>query len=102
MFLGYAIIQLPDLLLVLYERLKKIMGCRNLQNTGTAAIDAAPIQILVSTAPRQSQTEAEANSVMNRVSRVEEDNIKLFRKLDEILVAIDKSIITRTHQIRTD
>jgi len=102
LFLGYAIIQLPDLLLVLYERLKKIMGCRNLPNTGTVAIDAAPIQILVSTVPRQSQTKAEANSVMNRGSRVEEDNVKLFRKLDEILVAMDKSINTRTHQIRTD
>ena len=94
MFIGYAIIQLPDFVLILYQRLKNIMRFQNVQNTNTTEIDVAPVKSLISSAPHQAQTEEQEDSVNNRVSRLEEDNVNIYRKLDEILVTMDKMHVT--------
>ena len=102
MFIGYAIIQLPDFLLILYERLKSIKWCQNVQNTNTTEIGVAPITILMARAPNQTQNEEDANSVKNRFSKLEENNIDMCRNLAEMRVAMEEMRVTITNHIKTD
>jgi hypothetical protein len=82
LFIGFAIIQLPDFLLVVYNHLSKTKHVgkvkqSDLANTGSSFNTVRP----------QSNPRGQNESVLNeaRLRKLEEDMKKMFGKLDEII-----------------
>ena len=71
-----------------------------MQNAPPTKIGVAPITVLMSTTPNQDHPEEESVSVKNRVSRIEQDIIKIFRKLDEMLVTMDEILVTNHNKTK--
>ena len=90
-FKGYSIIQLPDFLLILYKKLSNINWFEHAHNSTTTKVNVnvAPLNAVKSCTPNLDQLESETNSTNSRLCRLEEDNINIFRKLDEMLVTIN-------------
>ena len=88
---------MPELLLFLrdrlirmkcFESLERLRTTNNNDQNVTATVDVMEIK----------QPEQEMISVMTRLTRLESDNIKLFRKLDEIMMAINNQDHVRRPQ----
>ena len=94
-FTGYAIIQLPDLLLFLYERLKKIKGLLTLRRSNAIIVmEQNNAGLLEKSSTKDiNQQELEVASdridVINRLIKIEKDTIILFEKIERITNSID-------------
>ena len=92
---GYAIIQLPDLMLFAYGRIKKLKCVRNVATTKVMAItnnqsEVAPATDVITSCELQNKLEGrESQNGLSRLSNVEYDITKIFKKLDDITSAID-------------
>ena len=94
---GYAIIQLPDLILFVYNRIKKLKCVRNASKSNVIMVmpgnepeEASNTDGVQNNSSDDSQNNIEGRDSINFLSRlpkIEDDNINVFQKLDDIAAA---------------
>ena len=89
MFIGYAIIQLPELFLFLYKQLLNKLELngsfkREDKNYVRPKLTEAKLD-----ADKNEKNETKILSILERLSKVEQNDTRIFKKLDEKMTAID-------------
>ena len=87
-FTGYAIIQLPELLLFLHKRLISIKWNRSFKRDSKNNVEPNSDADKLC-ADKNEKIEIKIRSVLARLSRVEQNDITMSKKLDKIMRAID-------------
>ena len=83
-FTGCAIVQLPELLLFLYKKYKKLQEESTAQKTNTTIKTIADRRYLVHPNPCKEKEHGmiTLDEIIKRVSKIEKDHIQLSKKVD--------------------